>query len=392
MQIQHDKLNLQGFMALIERARFLQQIEQQFRVHPVCALLGPRQCGKTTLAKACADLDHNKPVYRFDLEDPNHLAQLENPKLALEPLEGLIIIDEIQLRPHLFSYLRVLVDEHPQRRYLILGSASRDLIQQSSESLAGRIGYIEVTPLQLQECGQENLRKLWMRGGFPRSYCSETEEDSMLWRKSYVQSFLERDLSLLGFNLSPQHMRRLWITLAHYHGNIVNYSDIARALTLSDMTIRRYIDILQGTFMVRVLKPWFANIQKRQVKSPKIFIRDSGLLHTLLDIDMTQIPMHPKTGASWEGFALEEVIRFYQIDQEDCYFWSTTNLAELDLLFTKNGQKLGFEFKYTDSPKLTPSMKKAMESLELDLLTLIVPGSVDYLLDTNIRVCGLSQL
>ena len=187
-------------------------------------------------------------------------------------------------------------------------------------------------------------------------------------------------------------MRRLWITLAHYHGNIVNYSDIARALTLSDMTIRRYIDILQGTFMVRVLKPWFANIQKRQVKSPKIFIRDSGLLHTLLDIDMTQIPMHPKTGASWEGFALEEVIRFYQIDQDDCYFWSTTNLAELDLLFTKNGQKLGFEFKYTDSPKLTPSMKKAMESLELDLLTLIVPGSVDYLLDTNIRVCGLSQL
>ncbi len=379
-------------MDFIKRTAFLQQIEQQFRVHPVCALLGPRQCGKTTLAKNCADLNQIKPVYRFDLEDPNHLAQLESPKLALEPLEGLVIIDEIQLRPHLFSYLRVLVDEQPQRRYLILGSASRDLIQQSSESLAGRIGYLEVTPLQLQECGQENLRKLWIRGGFPRSYCAETDEDSLLWRKSYIQTFLERDLSLLGFNLSPQHMRRLWITLAHYHGNIVNFSDMARALSLSDTTIRRYIDILQGTFMVRVLKPWFANVQKRQVKSPKIFIRDGGLLHTLLDIDMTQIPMHPKTGASWEGFALEEVIRFHQVDQEDCYFWATTSLAELDLLFIKDSKKLGFEFKYTDSPKLTASMKKAMEDLELDWLTLIVPGDVDYLLAKNIRVCSLGRM
>lgn len=379
-------------MTLINRTALINQIETQFQIHPVCALLGPRQCGKTTLAKAYASLEHITPVYRFDLEDPNHLAQLENPKLALEPLEGLVVIDEIQLKPHLFPYLRVLADEKPDCRYLILGSASRDLIQQSSESLAGRIGYIEITPLQLQECGYEHLQQLWFRGGFPRSYLAPQDEASLLWRKAYIQTFLERDLSLLGFNQSPQVMRRLWVILAHYHGNILNYSDIGRSLAISDMTVRRYIDILQGAFMIRVLKPWFENIHKRQVKTPKVFIRDSGLLHSLLEINLTHIPMHPKTGASWEGFALEEVIHHHQLETEECYFWSSTGEAELDLLFTKNNKKLGFEFKYTDSPKVTSSMKKAIDCLKLDFLTLIVPGDMDYLLSENIRVCGLSSL
>lgn len=379
-------------MPLIERTSFLNQIDSHFRIHPVCALLGPRQCGKTTLAKSYARLNNIAPIYHFDLEDPNHLAQLDNPKLALEPLDGLIIIDEIQLRPNLFPYLRVLADKKPQCRYLILGSASRDLIQQSSETLAGRIGYIEMTPFQLHECGIEHLKTLWFRGGFPRSYFAPADADSLLWRKSYIQTFLERDLSLIGFNFSPQEMRRLWVILAHYHGNILNYSDIGRSLAISDTTVRRHIDVLQGSFMVRILKPWFENIHKRQVKSPKIYIRDSGLLHALLDINMQQVPMHPKTGASWEGFALEEVIRIHQVDQEDCYFWSTTGEAELDLLLIKQGQKHGFEFKYTDSPKLTPSMKKALDILNLDSLTLIVPGEVNYLLTEQIRVRGLGTI
>lgn len=376
---------------MINRQIFLELIEKQFRVHSICALLGPRQCGKTTLARMYA-ATHSENVYRFDLEDPNHLAQLENPKLALSGLKGLIIIDEIQLRPDLFPFLRVLVDEKPDCRYLILGSASRDLIRQSSETLAGRIGYIEVTPFQLTECGAPNWQKLWVRGGYPRAFLAETEEDSLLWRQAYIQTFLERDLSLLGFNFSPQNMRRLWVILAHYHGNILNYSEIGRSLMSSDMTVRRHIEALQGAFMIRVLKPWFENIQKRQVKSPKIFIRDSGLLHTLLNIDMTQVPMHPKTGASWEGFALEETIRLYKAEPEDCYFWSTTSDAELDLLLVLQNKKLGFEFKYTDAPKVTKSMKKAIENLKLDSLMVVIPGNSNFLLTDNIRVCGLEAL
>lgn len=375
----------------VARSRLIQQIVAHFKVHSVCALLGPRQCGKTTLAKIFAELAQYQSVHRFDLEDPLHLAQLDNPKLSLEPLDGLIIIDEIQLRPHLFPYLRVLVDKKPDCRYLILGSASRDLIQQSSETLAGRIGYVEITPFTLAECGPAALKKLWERGGFPRSFLADTAESSQLWRKSYIQTFLERDLSLLGFHISPQEMRKLWVMLAHYHGNILNYSELGRSLFVSDMTIRRHIDILQGTFMLRVLKPWFANIAKRQVKSPKIYIRDSGLLHTLLDIDMNQIPMHPKVGASWEGFALEEIIRSHQLASEDCYFWSTTGEAELDLLFVEKGKKLGFEFKYTDSPKVSTSMRKAIQDLALDHLTIIIPNRADFYLEPQIRVCGLED-
>src|SRR3990167_6992823 len=251
---------------IIQRDSYIDEISLQFNIHGVCALLGPRQCGKTTLARQYADREKYINVYRFDLEDPQHHAQLEYPKLALASLEGLVIIDEIQLRPNLFSYLRVLVDEKPDSRYLILGSASRDLICQSSESLAGRIGYIEMTPFNLLECGADALKTLWMRGGFPKSYLAKNELLSELWRKAYIQTFLERDLSLLGFHLSPFEMRKLWVMLAHYHGNILNYAELSRSLAVSDTTVRRHIDILQGAFMLRVLKPWFANIKKRQVK------------------------------------------------------------------------------------------------------------------------------
>lgn len=379
-------------MKNINRFDVLERIKRHFRVHSVCALLGPRQCGKTTLSKVYAEWDSQSSVYRFDLEDPTHLAQLENPKLALEHLNGLIIIDEIQLRPNLFPYLRVLVDQKPECRYLILGSASRDLIQQSSETLAGRIGYLHITPLNLSECGSENWRKLWCRGGFPRSYLAEIEDDSTLWRQSYIQTFLERDLNLFGVKTSPQDMRRLWTILAHYHGNIINYSDMARSLMSSDMTVRRHLDILQGAFMVRVLKPWFENISKRQVKTPKVYIRDSGLLHALLNIDPLHLTLHPKTAASWEGFALESVIQHYQPDDENCYFWSTTGEAELDLLLCQKNKKYGFEFKYTDTPRLTSSMKKAYDDLKLDELTLVTPGKHSFSLAENIKAVGLETL
>jgi len=375
---------------IIPRLQFLKHIQQNFDIHAVGALLGPRQCGKTTIANLYGQ-NYQGLVHRFDLEDPLHLAQLENPKLALDPLVGLVIIDEIQLRPHLFPYLRVLADQKPDCKYLILGSASRDLIQQSSETLAGRIGYQELTPLQVRECGIENIATLWLRGGYPKSYLADSLEQSIYWRKSYIRTFLERDLGMLGFHVTPELMRRLWIMLAHYHGNTLNYSEFARSLGLSDTTIRRYIDMLEGAFMVRCLKPWYVNIKKRQVKSPKIYIRDSGLLHTLLDIEMPSIQMHPKVGASWEGFGLETIIQYFEAEAEECYFWCIQGVAELDLLILKDGKRLGFEFKYSDHPTLTKSMCMAQETLALDHLTVVIPGNSQFLLKEGIAVRGLSS-
>jgi len=372
---------------MVERKRFLEAIKNVHKIHSVCAILGPRQCGKTTLASLYRD-SINKESVAFDLEDPSDLAKLDTPKLTLEPLDGLIIIDEIQRRPELFPYLRVLVDRYPDRRYLILGSASRDLIHQSSETLAGRIGYIELTPFQLTECFDQN--RLWKRGGFPKPFLAEDEALSWEWRKAYISTFLERDLPSLGFSTSPQDMRRLWTMLAHYHGNIINYSELGRSLNLSDMTIRKHIHLLEGSFMIRTLRPWFENIKKRQIKSPKVYIRDSGIFQTLLNIT-EDISLHPKVGASWEGFALEEIIRFHRVDAEDCYFWATANQAELDLLIVRGETRMGFEFKYTDFPKMTRSLYSALEDLKLDNITIITPGSVDSLIHEKVRVMGLKN-
>jgi len=370
---------------MVKRGRFLQHIKNVHKIHSVCAILGPRQCGKTTLAQLYRQSFEGQ-CFVFDLEDPADLGKLGNPKLTLEPLEGLIIIDEIQRKPELFPYLRVLVDRYPHRRYLILGSASRDLIHQSSETLAGRIAYIELTPFQLTECRDQN--RLWKRGGFPKSFLQEDLELSWAWRKSYISTFLERDLRALGFSTSAQDMRRLWTMLAHYHGNIINYSELGRSLNLSDAVIRRHIHLLEGAFMVRVLKPWFENIKKRQVKSPKVYVRDSGLFQTLLNIT-EDIALHPKVGASWEGFALEEIIRFHEADPEDCYFWATSNQAELDLLMVKGNQRMGFEFKYTDAPRMTRSLHVALEDLKLEKITVITPGDIDFLIHENVRAVGL---
>lgn len=374
----------------MKRSHYISMIDYYFHVTPIVALLGPRQCGKTTLALEYAK-KHSR-VTHFDLEDPIHLSRLDNPLLALQDLEGLIIIDEVQLKPHLFPILRVMIDRfHEKQRYLILGSASRDLIQHSSETLAGRISYFELTPFTLSETHE--MKKLWLRGGFPRSYLSNTDSMSMAWRQGYIQTFLERDIPNLGIRVAPHTLRRFWMMLLSYHGNILNTSDLGRSLGFSSTAINHYLDILSGTFMMRILRPWFENISKRQVKSPKLYFRDSGIMHALLGVS-TEDELHnnAKLGASWEGFALEEVVRRSQVDEYSCYFWSTHSDAELDLIIFKNGKRLGFEFKYLDSPKITKSIRIAMDDLNLDSLTIVVPTQCYFFLDNKISVSGLDTI
>lgn len=376
----------------MERPLYLAQIATHLRVQPICAILGARQVGKTTLARQFAST-YKGTVEFFDLENPIHLASLENPMLTLSKFpDCLVVIDEIQLRPDLFPILRVLVDDPDKKyRFLILGSASRDLIQQSSETLAGRIGYIELPPFTLFEVNDADT--LLIRGGFPRSYLAESDEDSFLWREGYISTFLERDLPNFGFNVPPKTMHRFWMMLCHYHGQLFNASEVATSLMVSDKTAKKYLDILAGTFMIRTLHPWFENIKKRQVKTPKIYFRDSGIFNTLSSIrSLAELVKNPKVGPLWEGFALEEIINCLQIRADDCYFWSTHNEAELDLFAFKNGKRLGFEFKYTDNPKITKSMNIALEDLKLDHLYVIFPGDQYFPMSEKITGCGLEKI
>src|SRR3990167_4231238 len=377
---------------IMQRPHYLQRVQKAFQTHSVVALLGPRQCGKTTLANAYIKqhADPSKTKNYFDLEKNTDLAQLASPQLALERLEGLIVVDEIQRIPELFPAIRVLVDQVKTQQYLIVGSASRDLIQQSSETLAGRIQYIEITPFSYEEV--HAMDRLWLRGGFPRSYLANTEEESYIWRREYTQTFLERDIPNLGIRIAPLELRRFWMMIAHYHGNIFNASEIGKSLRLNNKTIRSYTDILVGTFMLREIPAWFENISKRQVKSPKIYFRDSGILHYLLNIlNDDSLHHHPKLGSSWEGFALESIIRHHEASDGEYYFWGTQGHAELDLLIIKNGKRLGFEFKYTDTPKITKSMTIAMENLKLDKLFIIFPGKESFSLATHIDAVGLEN-
>jgi len=372
------------------RKKFLTLIEQHFQIHKVCALLGPRQCGKTTLSKEFATLYHIPKINIFDLENPLDIERLSEPMLALSNLQGFVIIDEIQYKPNLFPVLRVLADTK-NIKFLVLGSASRDLIKQGSETLAGRIGYIEMTPFELSETLEAN--KLWLRGGFPLSYLAESDELSTLWRQNYVKTFLERDIPNLGFSIPPAQLRKFWIMICHYHGGIFNASELGKSLGVSYHTAKSYLEILEGTFMIRVLQPWYENLKKRQVKTPKIYFRDSGIYHTLLGLNNNDSLSHsPKIGASWEGFALEQIIRLYEVESENCYFWSSHSTAEIDLLIFKNNKRIGFEFKYTDTPKITPSMKLSFEYLNLDEIKVIFPGNIKFKLSNEIEAVGLESI
>ncbi|MFZ4508520.1 MAG: ATP-binding protein [Fimbriimonas sp.] len=379
----------------MDRGDFSAKIDAFFETFPVVALLGPRQCGKTTLARAFASSRGAlASANHFDLESDVSRARLSAPFAALESLKGLVVIDEIQLAPELFSTLRVLVDRPPNdTQFLVLGSASPDLIRQSSQTLAGRVGYIELTPFGLQEVGPEALDTLWVRGGFPRSFLARSEAASVLWRENYVRTYVERDLPALGMRLNPLEARRFWTMLAHYHGQIWNAAEIAQSMSLSVRNVQSALDILEGSFMIRRLLPWYENIGKRQVKSPKIFLRDSGLFHRLLAVDdRDQLLNHPKLGASWEGFALEAIIAALEVPSESCFFWRTHNGAELDLLVHKDGRKRGFEVKFGDAPRMTKSMASALEDLQLDDLTVVYPGKESYTLTEKVRVLSIRDL
>jgi hypothetical protein len=374
---------------MIDRPFYLEQLATAVRRSPVTALLGPRQCGKTTLARMFAV---GKVATHFNLESHPDLQRLQNPEMMLSSLQGLVILDEIQAKPELFNVLCVLVDRpETQTRFLILGSASPDIIKDASETLAGRVEFVELSGFDLGETGVQSQQTLWRRGGFPRSFLAESDEDSLAWREGFIRTFLERDIPQLGFTIPSVAMRRFWMMLAHYHGQTWNASELARSMGLSDKTVRHYLDILTGTFMVRQLQPWFENINKRQVKAPKLYLRDSGLLHGLLDLGTQHdLLAHPRVGASWEGFALEQVLR--AVKPPEAYFWATHNGAEIDLFFLSRGRRLGVEFKFAEAPTVTRSMRVALEDLRLDHLWVIYPGQQSFPVHEKITVWPLRDV
>ena len=355
----------------------------------VVALLGPRQSGKTTLARQFVSPGS---LNYFDLEDPQSLARLTEPDTALRPLKKLVVIDEIQRRPDLFPLLRVLADRKPlPARFLILGSAAPDLLQQSSETLAGRVELIPLEGFRLADLGAAAQTRHWVRGGFPLACTARTEADSLAWRRQFLQTFLERDIPQLGVTIPAVALRRFWNMVAHYHGQIWNAAELARALAVNEATVRRYLDLMTGVFMVRQLPPWHENLGKRQVKMPKVYVRDTGLLHALLGIsNQRDLEHHPKVGASWEGYAIEEILKALRPD--DAYFWATHQGAELDLLLFKNGRRIGIECKRADAPTFTASMRIAMADLKLDELRVAYPGTKRYPLAKNVEVVPLAEL
>lgn len=374
---------------MIDRPELRSHIEATLNRSRVVALIGPRQSGKTTMARLFVPPDS---VNYFDLEDPVSLARLDEPMTALRDLRGLVVIDEVQRRPDLFPVLRVLADREPlPARFLVLGSASPGFLRQPSESLAGRLETITLSGFSLSEVGADSQARHWLRGGFPRSFLAPSDDDSAAWRQAFIQIFLERDLPLLGVGSAPATLRRFWTMLAHYHGQTWNAAEIARSLGIGETTTRRYLDLLEGVFMVRQLPPWHANLKKRQVKAPKVYIRDSGLLHTLLGIRSDkELLEHPKVGASWEGYAIENVINALQ--PEAAFHWATHGGAELDLLLLKAGRRIGVEFKRADAPRMTPSMRAALQDLALDRLLVVYPGTQGFPLGDGVHASPLTEL
>lgn len=378
---------------MIKREKETRTINQLVQTFPVVGIIGARQVGKTTLAGMVAK-ESTAQVTRYDLENPEDLARLADPMLALKELKGLVIIDEIQMYPDLFSILRVLADRPgTDTRFLILGSASPELLRQGAESLAGRIIFHELKGLSIEEVGVANFKKLWLRGGFPLSYLGKNEPASMEWRRAFIKTFLERDLPQLGINIRSATMRRFWTMLAHYHGQTWNASEFSRSFGVADTTIRNYLDLLTSALVVRQLPPWHENIAKRQVKAPKIYISDSGLVHSLLNINnMEDLESHPKMGATWEGFVLDQIIRIIGAYSEECFFWATHAGAELDLMIVRGRQRLGFEIKRTTSPAISPSMRHAMSDLKLDRIFVVHAGETTFSLSEKIIAVAFTNI
>jgi hypothetical protein len=374
---------------VIARPGYLERLATAVRRSPVTALLGPRQCGKTTLARVFAS---GRQASFFDLESQPDLRRLQNPELALRAERGLVVLDEIQTRPELFAVLRVLADRpRSGTRFLVLGSASPDIVRGASETLAGRVEFVELAGFDLRETGSASWEHLWLRGGFPRSWLARSSRDSVAWREGLIRTFLERDVPQLGIGIPAVTMRRFWTMLAHYHGQTWNASAIGAAMGLSDKTVRSYLDILTGTFMVRQLQPWHENVGKRQVKAPKVFLRDSGLLHSLLEItDRRALLAHPRAGASFEGFAIEQVL--HAVAPTQAFFWGAHGGADLDLFFTRAGRRHGVEVKLSEAPSPTRSMRTAIECLSLDHLWVIYPGEHAYPVDGKITVWPLRDV
>ncbi len=374
---------------MLARPSYLDAIQERFLDYPIVALPGPRQAGKTTLARRFVETWTDGPVHFFDLEAPLDRRELENPHSTLEALTGLVVLDEVQQMPELFPVLRVLADRPEQpAQFLILGSASPELVKGAGESLAGRVSFVDVTGFNIRETGEEALAERWWRGGFPRAFLARSDKASRQWQQDFFRTFLERDIPQLGIKIPSSALRRFWSMIAHSHGQIWNASEIGRSLGVSDPTTRRYLDILSGTYVVRQLQPWFENLKKRQVKSPKVYVRDSGLLHALLEVGSAkQLYRHPKYGASWEGFCIEQILSVS--DTLDAYFWATHSGAELDLLIFHQGQRIGFEFKTSEAPSTTKSMHIALADLALDHLYVVYPGERKFVLTDKITAIPL---
>ena len=374
---------------MIKRKQELGILQVLLSANPVVAILGARQVGKTTLARMLWEAAPQKGAY-FDLENPQHLSKLEDAMLALRDLKGLVVIDEIQRRSDLFPVLRVLADRpRAPAKFLVLGSASPELLKQGSESLAGRIAYHYIDGFRLPELPGDSIEKLWLRGGFPKSYLARNLSLSYDWRRDFISRFLERDLPQLGIKIASHALRRFWNMVAHYHGQVWNSSELGRSLGVADTTVRSYLDTLTSALMIRQLQPWYENVGKRQVKSPKIYLKDSGLLHTFLNIHAVEdLLVHPKCGASWEGFILEQVLAIVQARPEECYFWATHAGAELDLLLVRGRKRYGIEIKRSSAPHLTPSMKIAMKDLKLNQIDIIYAGPDTYPMAKGVRAVG----
>ena len=374
----------------IARDDYIQLALRLLEQFPVVLLLGPRQCGKTTLARQIAD---SRDAAFFDLEDPDCALRPETAAFTLKPLHGLVVIDEFQRSPKLFELLRVLADRRPlPARFLILGSASLDLVKGVSESLAGRVAYMPMGGFRLDEVGADLWQRLWTRGRFPNSYLAATDAASFAWRQNFVQSFLERDLPQLGLSIPAAGLRRFWIMLAHWHGQRWNASDLARSMDTSPKTAKRYLDVLTGAYMVRQLQPWFANSAKRLVKAPKVYLRDTGLLHTLLGLrSFDDLMAHPRLGFSWEGFAIEEILSRFHAER-DAFYYRTHGGTELDLLIVRGGKKIGFEFKFTSTPKLSRAMRESIAELNLNRLFIVCPAAERYSIHDNVEITPIHRI